>query len=96
VQAEWTCRQQLATKIKEEEERVKQGCSGGGGSVGGGGSSLGTGGAGCAVGASQNSPALEGGGGGVISCEDAQRGRNPHKLGFPANSEVHSMAIGEW
>jgi hypothetical protein len=57
---------------------------------------LGTGGAGCALGGGQNSPAPEGGGGGIISCEDAQRGRIPHKLGFPADSEVHSMAIGEW
>jgi hypothetical protein len=96
VHAEWTCRQQLATKIKEEEERVKQGHIGGGGSAGAGGSSLGTGGAGCALGGGQNSPAPEGGGGGIISCEDAQRGRIPHKLGFPADSEVHSMAIGEW
>jgi hypothetical protein len=96
VHAEWTCRQQLATKIKEEEERVKQGRIGGGRSAGAGGSSLGIGGARCALGGGQNSPAPEGGGGSIISCEDTQRGRSPHKLGFPADSEVHSMAIGEW
>jgi hypothetical protein len=73
VHAEWTCRQQLATKIKEEDERVKQGRSGGGGSAGAGGSSLGTSGARCVLGAGQNSPAPEGGGGGVINCEDSQR-----------------------
>ena len=40
--------------------------------------------------------ASEGSGSDVIGCENAQQGRSLHKLGFPADSEVHSMAIGKW
>jgi hypothetical protein len=41
-------------------------------------------------------PTLEGDGSSIASCEGAQQGRSPSKLSLPIDSEVHSMAIGEW
>jgi hypothetical protein len=59
--AEWTCRHQFATKIKEEEEKSKQARNGGGRSSLGGGSNLETASLGCVLGAGQNYPIPKGG-----------------------------------